>query len=105
MYWSKIAELEGDEVAILGVVVSVFENCIIVEDGTGRARVYHDRAAELKPRDIVYVVGSLISSGEFKEVQAYAIARVSGIDISLLRSVELLRRKVSGVVEGVEDAQ
>lgn len=105
MYWRKIAELEGGEVAILGVVVSVFENCIVVEDGTGRARVYHDRASDFKPRDIVYVVGSLISSGEFKEVQAYAIANISGIDISLLRSVELVRRRLSGIVEGVGDAQ
>ncbi|MCS7102627.1 MAG: hypothetical protein NZ992_01940 [Candidatus Korarchaeum sp.] len=105
MYWRKIAELEGGEVAILGVVVSVFENCLVVEDGTGRARVYHDKAPEFKPRDLVYLVGSLISSGEFKEVQAYAIANLSGIDISLLRKVELLRRKVLNVVEGVEDAQ
>lgn len=104
MYWRKIAELEGGEVAVLGVVISVFENCLIVEDGTGRARVYHDRASDFKPRDVVYVVGSLISSGEFKEVQAYAIANLSGIDISLLRRVELLRRKVSSVVGGVEDA-
>ncbi len=105
MYWRKIAELEGGEVAILGVVISVFENCIVVEDGTGRARVYHDRAHRFKPKDIVYVVGSLISSGEFKEIQAYGIANLSGMDISLLRRVELLRRKVSGMVEGVGDAQ
>lgn len=105
MYWRKISELEEGEVAILGVVISVFENCIVVEDGTGRARVYHDKAAAFRPRDIVYVVGSLISSGEFKEVQAYAIADLSGIDISLLREVELLRRKVSGIVEGVGNAQ
>lgn len=104
MYWRKIAELEGGEAAVLGVVISVFENCLIVEDGTGRARVYYDKASDFKPKDVVYVVGSLISSGEFKEVQAYAIANLSGIDISLLRRVELLRRKVSSVVEGVENA-
>lgn len=106
MFWRKIAEIGEGEVAILGVVISIVENCVILEDGTGKARVYYDRASEFKPKDIVYVVGSLInSSEEFKEVQAYAIARLSGIDISLLREVELLRSKVRSALEGVSDAE
>jgi len=106
MFWKKIGELKDGEVAILGVVINVFENCIIVEDGTGRARVYHDRASDFKPKEIVYVVGLLISSSEeFREVQAYAIANLSGIDISLLRRVESLRRKVYERVEGMRDGQ
>ncbi|RDD53358.1 MAG: hypothetical protein BA066_04870 [Candidatus Korarchaeota archaeon NZ13-K] len=105
MYWRKIAELEGGEVAVLGVVISVFENCIVLEDGTGRARVYHDGASRFKPKDVVYVVGTLISSGEFKEIQAYAVAELSGMDISLLREVELMRKRVMDMVEGVGDAE
>ncbi|HDI73403.1 MAG TPA: hypothetical protein ENF57_00140 [Candidatus Korarchaeota archaeon] len=106
MYWLKIKDVREGEVAIVGVVLNVVENYLILDDGTSKARVYYDRASEFKPKDIVLAVGSVItSSAEFKEIQGYAIANISGIDISLLRDVEEVRREVEKKLEGGDDGE
>ncbi len=106
MKWIRIGEVREGEVAIIGVVINVIENYLILDDGTSRARVYYDRASDFKPKDIVLVVGSVITSSEdFKELQGYAIADISGIDISLLRDVEEVRREVERKLKGGRDGE
>jgi len=104
--WVRIGEVREGEVAIIGVVINVIENYLILDDGTSRARVYYDRASDFKPKDIVLVVGSVITSSEdFKELQGYAIADISGIDISLLRDVDEVRREVERKLKGGRDGE
>jgi len=104
--WIRIGEVREGEVAIIGVVINVIENYLVLDDGTSRARVYYDRASEFKPKDIVLVVGSVITSSEdFKELQGYAIADISGIDISLLRDVDEVRREVERKLKGGRDGE
>ncbi|MDK2373218.1 MAG: hypothetical protein QI197_07575 [Candidatus Korarchaeota archaeon] len=106
MKWVRIREVREGEVAIIGVVINVIENYLILDDGTSRARVYYDRASDFKPKDIVLVVGSVITSSEdFKELQGYAIADISGIDISLLRDVDEVRREVERKLKGGRDGE
>ncbi len=106
MKWVRIGEVREGEVAIIGVVINVIENYLILDDGTSRARVYYDRASDFKPKDIVLVVGSVITSSEdFKELQGYAIADISGIDISLLRDVDEVRREVERKLKGGRDGE
>ncbi len=106
MKWVRIREVREGEVAIIGVVINVIENYLILDDGTSRARVYYDRASDFKPKDIVLVVGSVITSSEdFKELQGYAIADISGIDISLLRDVDEVRREVERKLKGGRDGK
>ncbi len=106
MKWIRIGEVREGEVAIIGVVINVIENYLVLDDGTSRARVYYDRASEFKPKDIVLVVGSVITSSEdFKELQGYAIADISGIDISLLRDVDEVRREVERKLKGGRDGE
>ncbi len=101
MYWVKIKDIREGEVAVIGVVLNVVENYLVIDDGTSRARVYYDRASQFNLKDIVLVVGSVItSSAEFKEIQGYAIANISGIDISLMRDVEGVRREVERMLKG-----
>lgn len=99
----RIEEIREGEVAVIGVVIDVVENYLILDDGTSRARVYYDDASKFKPKDVVLVVGSVITSSEgFKELQGYAIANVSGIDISLLKDVDELRREIERMVGDVD---
>ncbi len=106
MKWIRIGEVKEGEVAIIGVVINVIENYLILDDGTSRARVYYDKASDFKPKDIVLIVGSVITSSEdFKELQGYAIADISGIDISLLRDVEEVRREVERKLKGGRDGE
>ncbi len=101
MYWVKIKDIREGEVAVIGVVLNVVENYLVIDDGTSRARVYYDRASQFNLKDIVLAVGSVItSSAEFKEIQGYAIANISGIDISLMRDVEEVRREVERMLKG-----
>ncbi len=101
MKWVRINEVREGEVAIVGVVINVVENYLILDDGTSRARVYYDGASDFKPKDIVLVVGSVITASEdFKELQGYAISDISGIDISLLRDVDEVRREVEEKLKG-----
>lgn len=103
MKWVRIEEIEEGEVAIIGVVINVVENYLVLDDGTSRARVYYDGASKFKPRDLVLVVGSVITSSEdFKELQGYAITNISGIDISLLRDVDKVRKEVERILGGAD---
>ncbi len=104
MYWHHISEVKEGEIMVIGVVLDVIENYLIIDDGTSRARVYYDKAQSFKPKDIVLVVGSIItSSEEFKEIQGYAVADISDIDISLLREVESVRSEVERKLEGGDE--
>lgn len=87
---SRIKE-SGANVCVAGVVIHSAENFLVVDDGSGKAKVY---LGDLKPLDVssvILVVGNVLSAGgELKELQANAIADIEGIDLRLLRrTIEL----------------
>ena len=92
----KIGEIKnGDlKVRFLGVVVEKGDGYIIVEDNTGRARVYTDEGG-LKVKDIVYVIGTILQVIQDEpEISSEAIAVMNGIDLSLYDQVLDLKRRV-----------
>ncbi len=94
MLWKRIAELEneGERALVIGVVINVMENQIILDDGTGKLRVYYDEPWKVHLKSIVMAAGIIISVDQsFKEMKADAIADVSDIDIKLLKRVEMIR--------------
>ncbi|RLG48401.1 MAG: hypothetical protein DRO06_01365 [Thermoproteota archaeon] len=88
--------------AIAGAVVESLENYLVVDDGTGRARVYSDDAPAFSPGALVIAVGVVIqASGDVKELQADALVDISGADPQLLKETlkavaEVLELRGSG---------
>ncbi len=94
MLWKRIGELdkEGERALVVGVVITTMENHIILDDGTGKLRVYHDEPWKVNLKSVVIAAGIIISVDQsFKEMKADAIADISGIDIKLLKRVEMIR--------------
>lgn len=99
----------GVNICIAGVVIHSAENFLVVEDGSGKAKVYY---GDVKPFDlssVILVTGNVLSAeGELKEIQANAIAELSGIDLRLLRrAIELeeeLERLEDMLERGMRDA-
>ncbi len=94
LLWKRIAELsrEGDRALVIGVVINVIENQVILDDGTGKLRIYYDKPLDVGPKSIVMAAGIVISIDQsFKEMKADAVVDISGIDIKLLKKVELIR--------------
>ncbi len=99
---------EGSPAAVIGVVLQRVENYVIVDDGTGRARIYTDQAETLNPGDVVLAVGIVASVGQMVEIQSDAVTLVSGIDLNLLKETLKLsaeietREPYTSVGEGYE---
>ncbi len=85
---------EGSPAAVIGVVLQRVENYVIVDDGTGRARIYTDQAETLNPGDVVLAVGIVASVGQMVEIQSDAVTPVSGIDLSLLKETLKLSAEI-----------
>ena len=101
MLWRRIGELskEGDRALVIGVVINVMENQVILDDGTGKLRVYYDEPLDISPKSIVLVAGLIISVDQsFREMKADAVVDISGIDIKLLKRVELIRDMSSNLM-------
>ncbi len=88
-------------VAIVGVVIESAENYLVLEDYTGRAKVYYDDSPSFPPKRIALVVGVAMSTaGEVKEVQADAVADITGIDLNLLKQTLKLRADAAALGYG-----
>jgi len=85
---TKIANIResGANICIVGVVIHSAENFLVVEDGSGKAKVYYGNIEPFDLSSVILVTGNVLSGeGELKEIQANAIADLSGIDLRLLR--------------------
>ncbi|MGB9631296.1 MAG: hypothetical protein ACP5KE_06485 [Candidatus Methanodesulfokora sp.] len=93
---SVISEIyPGQKALLIGIVVQSLENYIIVDDGTGKARVYSDQASKFRPKTPVLVAGMVRSAEEgMREIEAEAVVDVSGISLKDLSEVRVLMAKV-----------
>lgn len=93
---SVISEIyPGQRALLIGIVVQSLENCIIVDDGTGKARVYSDQAPKFGPKTPVLVAGIVRSAEEgMREIEAEAVVDISGISLKDLSEVRELTAKV-----------
>lgn len=87
---------EGEPAAVVGVVLQRVENYLVLDDGTGRARVYADQAEIFSPGDVVLAVGVVAAMGHFAEIQSEAITKVTGLDLDLLKETLKLVAEVEG---------
>ena len=108
---TRIANIKesGVNICMAGVVIHAAENFLVVEDGSGKAKVYYSEVRPFDLSSVILVVGNVLSGeGELKEVQANAIADLSGIDLRLLRkTIELeeeLERLEDRLERGMKDA-
>lgn len=108
---TKIADIKesGINACIVGVVIHSAENFLVVEDGSGKAKVYLGNSEPFNPSSVILVTGNVLSGeGELKEIQANAIADLSGIDLRLLRrAIELeeeLEKFEIKLERGIKDA-
>ena len=108
---TRIADVKesGVNICIAGVVIHSAENFLVVEDGSGKAKVYLGNAKSFDLSSVILVAGNVLSGeGELKEIQANAIADLSGIDLRLLRrTIELeeeLERLEVKLERGMKDA-
>ncbi len=108
---TKIANIResGAKICIVGVVIHSAENFLVVEDGSGKAKVYYGNIEPFDLSSLILVAGNVLSGeGELKEIQANAIADLSGIDLRLLRrAIELeeeLEKLEVRLERGMKDA-
>jgi len=108
---TRIANIKesGINICVAGVVIHSAENFLVVEDGSGRAKVYFGDVKPFRPSSVILVTGNVLSGeGELKEIQANAISDLSGIDLRLLRrAIELEEEleKLENMLErGMRDA-
>ncbi|HDD69459.1 MAG TPA: hypothetical protein ENG61_03775 [Candidatus Korarchaeota archaeon] len=108
---TRIASIRGSgtSTCVVGVVIHSAENFLVVEDGSGKAKVYLGNSKTFNPSSVILVVGNVLSGeGELKEIQANAIADLSGIDLRLLRrTIELeeeLEKLEVKLKRGMKDA-
>ena len=96
----KVSEINPDvdlRVKILGFVVDKKDDTIVLDDGSGKVRVFVD-APELMERveinRLVKVFGSTLPTEDGFEVKADIVQDLSGLDVNLYKKVEELYNKV-----------
>jgi len=102
---TRISELgeKGSKACLIGVVIHSIENFMVLEDGTGRARIYTDYPQGYGVNSVLLVVGRVISDeGEIKEVWAEAVVDLSGIDLRLLKRALELEEELEELEKAIE---
>jgi len=96
----KIPEINPDEdlkVKILGFVVDKKDDTIVLDDGSGKIKVFVDMPGMMERIEInkvVRVFGSTLPTEDGFEVKADAVQDLSNLNINLYKKVEELYNKV-----------
>ena len=96
----KIPEINPEvdlKVKILGFVVDKKENTLMVDDGSGKIKVFVDEASLLDSFNInqlVRVFGSTLPTEDGFEIKVDTIQDLSNLNINLYKKVEELYNKV-----------
>ena len=96
----KIPEINPDEdlkVNILGFVVDKKDDTIVLDDGSGKIKVFVDMPGMMERIEInkvVRVFGSTLPTEDGFEVKADAVQDLSNLNINLYKKVEELYNKV-----------
>ena len=81
----------------MGFVVDKKEDTIVLDDGSGKVKVWVDAPESIENLNInqlVRVFGSILPTGNGFELKADAIQDLSGLDINLYKKVEELYNKM-----------
>lgn len=96
----KIEEVNPEvdlKVKLVGFVVDKKDNTIVLDDGSGKVKVWIDTPESMENLSInqlVRVFGSILSTENGFELKADAIQDLSGLDINLYKKVEELYNKM-----------
>jgi len=84
-------------VKILGFVVDKKENTLMVDDGSGKVRVFVDETSlldNININQLIRVFGSTLPTEDGFEIKVDAIQDLSNLNINLYKKVEELYNKV-----------
>jgi uncharacterized protein YdeI (BOF family) len=96
----KIVEINPDidlKVKILGFVVDKKDDTIMLDDGSGKIRVFVDipgMMERIEINQLVRVFGSTLPTEDGFEIKADIVQDLSGLDVNLYKKVEELYNKV-----------
>lgn len=85
------------KIRVLGFVVDKKENTFVIDDGSGKVRVFVDEASLLDGigiNQLIRVFGSSLPTEDGFEIKADAIQDLSNLNINLYKKVEELYNKV-----------
>jgi hypothetical protein len=96
----KIPEINPDvdsKVKILGFVVDKKDDTMILDDGSGKIKVFVDMSGlmeKIKINQLVRVFGSTLPTEDGFEIKSDAIQDLSNLNINLYKKVQELYNKV-----------
>ena len=96
----KVEEVNPEtdsKVKLMGFVVDKKEDTIVLDDGSGKVKVWVDAPESIENLNInqlVRVFGSILPTENGFELKADAIQDLSGLDINLYKKVEELYNKM-----------
>ena len=85
------------KVKILGFVVDKKENTFVIDDGSGKVKVFVDEASlldNININQLIRVFGSTLPTEDGFEIKADAIQDLSNLNINLYKKVEELYNKI-----------
>jgi len=85
------------KIKVLGFVVDKKENTFVIDDGSGKVKVFIDEASlldNININQLIRVFGSTLPTEDGFEIKADAIQDLSNLNINLYKKVEELYNKV-----------
>ena len=96
----KIMEINPEtdsKVKIMGFVVDKKEDTLILDDGSGKVRVFFDLPSvteRIEINQLIRIFGSVVPTENGFDVKADIIQDLSGLDINLYKKVEELYNRM-----------
>lgn len=96
----KIPEINPDadlKVKILGFVVDKKDDTIVLDDGSGKIKVFVDMSGmmgKIEINQLIRIFGSTLPTEDGFEVKADAVQNLSNLNINLYKKVDELYNKV-----------
>ncbi len=96
----KIIEINPEtdsKVKIMGFVVDKKEDTLILDDGSGKVRVFFDLPSvteRIEINQLIRIFGSVVPTENGFDVKADIIQDLSGLDINLYKKVEELYNRM-----------
>lgn len=85
------------KIKVLGFVVDKKENTFVIDDGSGKVKVFVDEASlldNININQLIRVFGSTLPTEDGFEIKVDAIQDLSNLNINLYKKVEELYNKV-----------
>jgi len=85
------------KIKVLGFVVDKKENTFVIDDGSGKVKVFIDEASlldNININQLIRVFGSTLPTEDGFEIKVDAIQDLSNLNINLYKKVEELYNKV-----------